>query len=107
MKENYIKIIYLLLPFLPHFSMECLEELGDLDKKEWPNVDPKYLKSDSIQIVIQVNGKKRTTVNAYEGVEESEVILLLKKTEYYEKKIKGNEIRRTIYVKNKLVNLII
>ena len=107
LKENYIKIIYLLLPFLPHFSMECLEELGDFDKKEWPNVDPKYLKSDSIEIVIQVNGKKRTTVSAYDGVEESEVILLLKKTEYYEKKIKGNEIRRTIYVKNKLVNLII
>ena len=107
LKENYIKIIYLLLPVLPHFSMQCLEELRDTNKKEWPKIDPKYLKSDSIQIVIQINGKKRTTIDANEGVEESEVVSLLKKTEYYEKKIKGNKIQRTIYVKNKLINLII
>ena len=107
LKENYIKILYLLLPLIPHFSMQCLEELGDLDKKEWPKVDLKYLKSDTIQIVIQINGKKRTTITAHEGIEESEVILLLKKTEYYEKKIKESKIKRIIYVKNRLVNLII
>ena len=107
LKENYIKIIYLLLPVLPHFSMQCLEELRDSDKKEWPKVDPKYLKSDSIQIVVQVNGKKRTTIDGYEGIGEPEVVSLLEKTEYYEKKIKGNKIQKTIYVKNRLINLII
>ena len=47
------------MPLFPHFSSECLEEMGDLKENKWPNVEQKYLKSDSVEIVIQFNGKKK------------------------------------------------
>ena len=63
LRENYSKILYLLSPILPHFSSECIEDLGLKNNANWPKADPKYLKNDNIEIVIQINGKKRAILN--------------------------------------------
>ena len=63
LRENYSKILYLLSPILPHFSSECIEDLGLKNQANWPKADPKYLKNDNIEIVIQINGKKRAILN--------------------------------------------
>ena len=107
LKENYIKILRLLFPVLPHFSSQCLEELNNLSEEKWPIVDPKYLKNDNVEIVIQINGKKRATIEVGEGKEESEIILMAKNTEYFQKNCTSMKIIRNIYIKNRLLNLIV
>ena len=107
LKENYIKILSLLFPVLPHFSSQCLDELNNLNEQKWPIVDPKYLKSDNIEIVIQINGKKRATIEVGEGKKESEIILMAKNTEYFQKNCTNMKIIRNIYIKNRLLNLIV
>lgn len=107
LKENYIKILHLLMPLFPHFSSECLEEMGDLKENKWPNVEQKYLKSDSIEIVIQFNGKKKMSINTQPNSKEQEIILLVKESEYFNKHYKDQNIDRSIFVKDRLLNLII
>jgi leucyl-tRNA synthetase len=107
LKEHYIKILYLLMPLVPHFSSECLEQLSDFNEKKWPKVDSKYLKSDIIEIVIQVNGKKRMSIKTKADISEEHALIIVKKSEYFEKNYFGKKIERIIYVKNRLLNLII
>ena len=107
LKENYIKILQLLMPLFPHFSSECLEEMGDLKENKWPIVEQKYLKSDSVEIVIQFNGKKKMAINTQPNSKEQEVILLVKESEYFNKHYKDQNIDRSVFVKDRLLNLII
>ena len=106
-RENYSKILYLLSPILPHFSSECIEDLGLKNQADWPKPDPKYLKNDNIEIVIQINGKKRATINTSKNITESQIILMAQKTSYFEKNFKNKKIEKSIYIKDRLLNLII
>jgi len=107
LKENYIKILYLLSPILPHFASECLEDLGIKNENLWPIANTKYLKDSSIEIVIQINGKKRATINANKGISESEVIVQAQESLYFKKNHNNKKIEKSIYVKDRLLNLII
>ena len=107
LKENYIKILYLLSPILPHFASECLEDLGIKNENLWPIANTKYLKDSSIEIVIQINGKKRATINANKGISESEVIVQAQESLYFKKNYNNKKIEKSIYVKDRLLNLII
>ena len=58
--ENYIKILKIINPIIPHFSNECLEKFNQPVKNiQWPSVKEKYLEEEIINIVTQINGKKR------------------------------------------------
>ena len=107
LKTNYKKILYLMSPFIPHFTAECLETLGNEQKNVWPAIDKKFLKSDNTIIVIQINGKKRSTINAKKEITEEEVLKIVKKDQSIVKFLNDKEIYRTIYIKGKLINLII
>ncbi len=56
--ENYQKILITMTPIIPHFSNECLNIIGAKEFK-WPEYDKSMLKENIINIVIQINGKKR------------------------------------------------
>ena len=58
MKENFKKIIIVMIPVAPHLANECLEKLNVNKDIEWPIVENKYLIKEKNDIVIQVNGKK-------------------------------------------------
>ena len=107
LKENYIKILYLLSPILPHFASECLEDLGIKNENLWPIANTKYLKDSSIEIVIQINGKKRATINGNKGISEAEVIVQAQESLYFKKNYNNKKIEKSIYVKDRLLNLII
>ena len=105
--ENYKKILHIMMPLIPHFSSECLEDLKTSYKPEWPTVNKEFLKIDEIEIVIQINGKKRSTIQSTKNINEKTLIQLMKKNEKINKFIENKKIVRTIYVKNRLINLII
>ena len=107
LKENYLNILISLSPIIPHFAQECLEELKVKEKKEWPKIDQKYLVEDEVEIVIQINGKKRLSLKSKINSTEKEIYDNLINNEYFKKNYKIENIKKIIFIKNRLLNLII
>ena len=72
--KNYIKILITINPITPHFSNECLEMIGVKENINWPSYDEKYTEETNINIVLQVNGKKRGLIKANRDINEEEVL---------------------------------
>ncbi len=107
LENNYIKILTVMLPVTPHLASECLGEIKTDRDYIWPEIDNKYLQSKKYNIVIQINGKKRSLILTEESIEEADLIKKIKKTKELRKFIEGKNIFKTIFIKNKLINLII
>jgi leucyl-tRNA synthetase len=73
----------------------------------WPSYDKKQLEESSSLIVIQINGKKRGLINTKLDSSEDEIMELVNKNEKILKYLIGNNIKKRIYIKNKLINIII
>jgi leucyl-tRNA synthetase len=103
-------LILLLAPFAPHLAEELWDKLGHDDSifnSQFPGFDEDKIKSDSIPIVIQVNGKVRENMDAEPDTPDDVIIenaLALPKIQKY---TAGKKIIKTIVVKNKLVNLVV
>ena len=104
--ENYKKILSVLYPIIPHFVSECFEDLKIEQNIKWPLVDKKLLVSEETNIVIQINGKKRSIINCKKGITEEILIKNIKKDIKINKFLENKKIIRSIFVKNKLINLI-
>ena len=97
-----------MMPILPHLSNECFESIiNEKDKIEWPNYDEKYIKEQVTTVVIQINGKKRGLVNTKLDLLEDDIIKLIKDDKNLNKYLINKEIKKKIYIKNKLMNIII
>ena len=105
--ESYNNILILMSPVMPHFANECLEMLKSGNKNKWPTYDEKFIEDESINVVIQINGKKRGLLNLKKDTDEKELLSLIKKDETINKLIEGREIKKQIFVKNKIINFII
>ncbi|MEL0246918.1 MAG: leucine--tRNA ligase [Alphaproteobacteria bacterium] len=106
LKENYQKILVSMQPILPHFSNECLE-LINIKNFKWPDYDDKLTKEDKINLVIQINGKKRGLILLDLDKTEEEILEITKKDNQIVKYLQDNQIKKSIYIKNKLLNIII
>jgi leucyl-tRNA synthetase len=103
-------IVQLLAPFAPHIAEELWQQLGQDESvhiSDWPEYDEKYLVEDSITVVIQVNGKLRAEIQAAKDDTEEKVVSAAKANEKIAAYLKGQTIRKTIYVPGKLVNFVI
>ena len=107
LKENYIKILITIMPVIPHFSTECLNLLNINKEVDWPKYDVAVLEENFVNIVIQINGKKRGLLKAKKNILEKEILEYIKKDNTIMKYLSNSEIKRKIYVPNKLINIII
>ena len=107
LQDNYIKILTIMLPIVPHISNECLSEVTDKKILNWPKVENKYLKNKEIIIVIQINGKKRSLIKVKADIEEKNLIELAKDAKEIKKYLEEKIIVKSIFIKNKLINLIV
>ena len=105
--ENYIKMLTTFSPIIPHFTSECLTDIGCKQKLNWPKVDQKYLKKENIDYVIQINGKKRTVINAELNLQENEILNIAKNEKLLDKYLNKKSIKKVIFVKNRLINILI
>ena len=105
--DNYLKILTILSPVAPHFSSECIDELKMKIDPNWPTVDKNVIQKKVSNIVIQINGKKRGIIACDINTDESKIIEIIKSQKQYEIYIKDKTIKKTIYVKDRLINLII
>ena len=83
--NNYIKILKIMLPIVPHLANECLTEISTEKIYHWPNVDKKYLKAKKINIVVQINGKKRSLITIENSLGEKDLIDKIKNTKELQK----------------------
>ena len=104
--ENYGKILITMTPILPHFANECLSIIRFKNFK-WPYFDKAMLKDEIINIVIQINGKKRGLVQTKPNIIEEKLFEIIKNDEKVMKYLDQKEIKRKIYIKDKLLNIII
>lgn len=105
--EDLITLAKLLKPFAPHLASEMLEKLNSDD--EWPTWDDKYLVSDTIQVIVQINGKLRAklTVDISDLDNEEKIIKLAKSDEKIQKYLEPG-IKKTIFIpKAKLLNFVV
>ena len=107
LQENYIKILKIITPILPHITSECIKDLRIDNDLKWPTLDRKYLEKEIINIVIQINGKKRSIIEANVNINEKDIIDKSIKDSQILKYIEDKKIVKTIYVKNRLLNLIV
>ena len=96
-----------MMPVMPHITNECLSSLEYKELISWPKIDKKYLVETMVEIVIQVNGKKRNTLKVEKDMSEDGVINIINKEKLIEKYLINFEIKKTIFVKNKIINFIL
>ncbi len=107
LEENYKKILILISPAVPHLSSECLEDLGSTKKFEWPLADKRLIKEDKVDYIIQINGKKRAILNENRDIDENNLLNKIKQNKLSEKYLKDKSITKIIFVKNRLINLLV
>jgi leucyl-tRNA synthetase len=105
--NNYIKILTVMIPITPHLANECLSELRFDKTISWPEINSKYLKNKKYTIVVQINGKKRSLILTEKSIEEQDLIKKIKETNELQKFFEGKNIIKSIFIKDKLINLIL
>ena len=103
----YEKILIIFSPILPHLINECSEDMNYKSNKMWPEVDLNYLENTKIDYVIQINGKKRTIINAERDLNQNLLFDLVKRDKLLDKYLKDLPIKKVIFVKNRLMNILI
>ena len=108
LKDNFEKILIVMLPVVPHLASECLEKFTNkTDNFSWPPIKTKYLEKKSVEIVIQVNGKKRNTILVQKNISEKDLIEKIEKEKLIKKYIENENLVKTIFIKDKVINYII
>ena len=96
-----------MIPVIPHFANECLNTIEIEKEIFWPKYDTSLLEEKEIQIVVQINGKKRGILIANKDTNENQLIDIIKNDEKINKHLTKMNIKKTIFIKNKLINLIV
>jgi leucyl-tRNA synthetase len=101
--------VSLIQPYAPHVAEELWERLGHerLWQHPWPEADPALLEEDTFELVVQVNGKVRDRLVVPADLPEDELIARAKESAKVQAHLNGGEIRQTIVVPRKLVNLVV
>ncbi len=103
-------LLQLLAPFAPHISEELWHQTGHTDSvhtSTWPSYDEKYLITDEITIVVQVNGKVRANLRVASDSTEESIKIAAQKDENVAKFLDQQIPNMTIYVPGKLVNFVV
>ncbi len=107
LRENYIKILSSFSPIIPHFTSECLNDINLETFQKWPVIDKKLLEKSTVQFVIQINGKKRASLDVNKDISEQEMIDKVKSEMSLNKMFTGKKINKIFFVKNRLINFLI
>jgi len=108
--EDFKKFLQILSPFAPHITEELWSILGEkksINVSEWPKWDEKLMQDEEVKIVVQINGKVRSEVFIKADEKEENIKEKALKNEVILKHIVGQEVKRVIYVKNRLINIVV
>jgi leucyl-tRNA synthetase len=103
-------LILLVAPFAPHLGEELWQRLGhgeSLAYAPWPAWDPARVLEETVTVAVQINGKLRATLELPRDVAEAEARQAALADERVRRYVDGGELRKVIFVKNKLLNLVV
>lgn len=109
-KEALETVLMCVAPFAPHFAEELWHQLGHEDSihiGHWPEWDDKYLSSDNATIVVQINGKVRANIQVPAGSDQPAVETAAKDDTKVSGYLDGQTIKKVIYVKDKILNIVV
>jgi len=109
-KETIEAFLITIAPFAPHFAEELWERTGHRPSiffQKWPKWDEAYTTADVVTVAIQINGKLRGTINVKTEAPEETVLEAARKDPAITRYLDGKEIRKKIYVKNRILNLVV
>ena len=107
LRENYKKILIVFMPIAPHIASECLKNLYPNEQIKWPQIDKKLIQSNKSNIVVQINGKKRSIISVESNLDEDSVMKIIKNDNSLDKYFIEKKIFKTIYIKDRIINLIL
>ncbi len=121
-KEDYKKFLQILSPFAPHITEELWQMLrekkpapyqakgfgsGSINLSSWPKADESLIKDDEVKIVVQINGKVRAEIIISVDDGEEKIKNQVLADENIKKHIAGQTIKKVIYVKDRLINIVV
>ena len=109
-REIYEPLIVLLAPFAPHIAEELWHVLGHdttVCDAQWPTWNEEYLKESTVKYAVSFNGKSRYTIEVPADADEEEVKRIALADAGAERWLDGKQPRKIIFVKNKLVNVVV
>ncbi len=109
-REAVSTLLLLLSPMVPHFAAEMWEYIGSskpMEKMPWPQFDAEAAREELLTIVLQVNGKVRSRLQVPPEIADDELARLALADENTIKFIDGKQVKKTIVVKKKLVNIVV
>ncbi len=109
-REIWDKFILILSPFAPHLAEELWRRLGhrqSLAFESWPTYDKDLIRADKIELVVQVNGKVRDKIKVVADISEEEAKQKALSSDKVQKWLDGREPKKIIYVKGKLVSVVV
>ncbi|PIT94240.1 leucine--tRNA ligase [Candidatus Falkowbacteria bacterium CG10_big_fil_rev_8_21_14_0_10_43_11] len=109
-KDDFVKFLIILAPFAPHIVEELWDRMGNkksIFKEPWPKYNEELIKEDVINLVLQINGKVRDSIEVPADISEEEAKEKALASEKARKWTKGKGVAKVIVVKNRLVNIVI
>jgi leucyl-tRNA synthetase len=109
-REALEAIVLLIGPMMPHLAETCWEALGHktmVALSDWPKPDPAFLKSDTVTIAVQVNGKRRGEVTVATAAAETEVREAALNLDAVKRALDGKPPKRVIVVPGRIVNIVV
>ena len=110
MNDAIEKLILILNPFVPHITEELWNDLGHEDRvyqQNWPEFDPAALELETVEIIVQVNGKLKDKMAFEKNAEKSAIEEATLASERVQDAIAGKSVVKTIVVPNKLINFVV
>ena len=103
-------LVALVAPFAPHMADQLWHDLGrqtSVQKDSWPSYNEQYLVSDTVTLVVQVNGKLRATLQIAADADEATSVETAKQDAKVVAHLAEKEVIKTIYVPKKLINFVV
>ena len=110
LQEDFETLLLLLSLFAPHMAEELWNLVGNAESilsAKWPQANQKYLVADEVEVVVQINGKLRARLRVAAGSSQEEVESAARRDALVVKYLEGREIRKTIFVQDRLVNFVV
>lgn len=109
-KKDLEALLKILSPFAPHLAQELWSSLklkGFCCEQKWPKYDEKLISAQKILMIVQINGRVRDKIEMQPGLSQAQVERIVKASEKIKQQIEGREIKKVIFVFDKLINIVI
>ena len=103
---NYKKILICFSPIVPHFTSECMSELNVKHEIHWPEYDLSLIQEDEVNIVIQINGRKREILKVKKDISENDLLKIARENKLVDKYLNNKSVKNVIFVQNRLINIL-